>query len=132
MQYACILESSKTAHFVLRYSAHTPYLYIMILYNVTVNIDDAVHDDWVQWMREIHIPEVLATGLFIENRFCKIEAFEQGGKSYSVQYLSKSREDYERYQNEFAADLQAKHIQRYNGKFAAFRTVLEVIDIKSA
>lgn len=110
----------------------TTYLCFMVLYNVTVNIDDAVHDDWMQWMREVHIPEVMACGLFLENRFCKIDAYEEGGKSYSIQYLAKSRSDYDRYQREFAAALQAKHNERYNGKFAAFRTLLDVIDIQSA
>ncbi|MEO8448027.1 MAG: DUF4286 family protein, partial [bacterium] len=28
----------------------------MILYNVTVNVDDSVHDEWLEWMKTIHIP----------------------------------------------------------------------------
>ena len=99
----------------------------MILYNVTVSIDEEVHDDWLQWMMEIHIPEVMGTGLFIENRICKIHAFEDGGKSYSIQYLAPSMDAYERYQREFAPALQASHNQRYPGKFAAFRTILEIL-----
>ncbi|MGQ3086877.1 DUF4286 family protein, partial [Flavobacterium sp.] len=30
----------------------------MIIYNVTINIDDSVHDKWLTWMMEKHIPEV--------------------------------------------------------------------------
>jgi len=41
----------------------------MIIYSVTVNIDDSVHDEWVTWMKEVHIPDVMATGYFLENRF---------------------------------------------------------------
>jgi hypothetical protein len=33
----------------------------MIVYNVTVNIDGAVEQEWLKWMKEVHIPEVLAT-----------------------------------------------------------------------
>jgi len=99
----------------------------MILYSVTVNIDEDVHDEWLQWMQEVHIPDVMRTGKFIESRICKIHAEEAGGKSYSFQYLAKSWDDYNSYQNEHAPALQKDHSQKYGGKFVAFRTVLEVI-----
>ena len=44
----------------------------MILYNVTVNIDPEVHEDWLDWMKKTHIPDVLNTGLFIDNRFLRV------------------------------------------------------------
>lgn len=99
----------------------------MILYNVTVSIDEEVHEDWLNWMKDVHIPEVLSTGMFVENRLCRIHAFEEGGVSYSIQYLATDMEHYERYQEEFAPRLQEEHTRRYAGKFAAFRTVLEVV-----
>jgi len=99
----------------------------MILYNVTVSIDESVHDEWLGWMLNTHIPEVMATGLFLENRVCKIHAYEEGGKSYSIQYLAPDMESYDLYQQEHAPALQASHNDKYAGKFAAFRTVLEVI-----
>ena len=40
----------------------------MILYNITVNIDHDIHQEWLVWMKDIHIPDVLSTGLFIENK----------------------------------------------------------------
>lgn len=99
----------------------------MILYNVTINIDEEVHDEWLEWMKEIHIPDVLATGLFIENKICRIHAEEKGGKAYSIQYISKSMEDYQLYEKEYAPALQKDHTKKYNGKFAAFRTLLEIV-----
>jgi hypothetical protein len=101
----------------------------MILYNVTINIDISVHKEWLLWMKEIHIPEVLSTGLFTENKICKIHAEEEGGTSYSIQYLAKNMEDYQLYQKKYAPALQQKHIEKYNGKFGAFRTLLEVVHI---
>jgi hypothetical protein len=99
----------------------------MILYNVTINIDTDVHDDWFEWMIAVHIPDVMATGLFVENKMCRIHAFEEGGKSYSIQYFAKTQEDIDRYQEEFAPKLQEEHTSKYSGKFAAFRTILEVV-----
>lgn len=99
----------------------------MILYNVTVIIENDVHDDWLRWMKEQHIPDVMATGLFIENKIARILAEEEGGTSYSIQYLLRNMEDYETYQQQHAPRLQAEHSERYNGKFGAFRTLLHVI-----
>ena len=41
----------------------------MYIYNVTTNIEEASHDSWVKWMKEIHIPEVLSTGKFLNAKF---------------------------------------------------------------
>ena len=37
----------------------------MIIYNITVSIiDQNIHQNWLKWMKEIHIPEVMDTGFF--------------------------------------------------------------------
>ncbi|MCB9186960.1 MAG: DUF4286 family protein [Flavobacteriales bacterium] len=100
----------------------------MIIYNVTVNIDENVHDDWVKWMRDVHIPDVMATGFFLENRFARVLVEDQGGITYSIQYLCKNMADLEDYQREHAARLQSDHNRRYEGKFVAFRTLLETVE----
>jgi len=99
----------------------------MILYNVTISIDATVEEEWLQWMKEIHIPDVMNTGLFIDNKICRIHAEEEGGKSYSIQYLAKSWSEYNQYQDMFALKLQQEHTLKFSGKFAAFRTILEVV-----
>ena len=101
----------------------------MILYNVTVNVDPSVHDEWLDWMKNKHIPDVLATGLFIENKIYKIlSEHEQDGHSYSIQYFLKSLNDLEKYQKEFAPKLQMEHSEKYKDKFVAFRTVMELVE----
>lgn len=100
----------------------------MILYNVTVSIDESVHQEWLQWMRQTHIPEVLASGCFLESRLSRIQGEAEGGITFSVMYLSPSQEKYDEYQNNHAPALQADHAKKFSGKFAAFRTVLEVVE----
>jgi hypothetical protein len=100
----------------------------MILYNVTVSIDPSVSDDWLDWMRTRHIPDVMATGCFIESRISRIHGEEQGGFTYAITYLSPSEEKIKEYQEKHAPVLQRDHSERYNGKFAAFRTLMSVID----
>ena len=100
----------------------------MILYNVTVKIETAIHQDWLQWMKNVHIPEVMQTGIFTENRICRILGEdEKEGVTYAVQYLCPDLTAFQRYQQEFAARLQADHRERYHDRYVAFRTLMEVI-----
>lgn len=99
----------------------------MVIYNVTISIDHSIHDEWLNWMRDVHIPDVLNTGLFNECRMSKILAEEEGGLAYSIQYTAKSMDDYESYQANYAQSLQAEHNSKFGGKYAAFRTLLDVI-----
>ena len=43
----------------------------MIVYNVTSKVTWAIHDEWLQWMKEEHIPEVVATGCFTHAQFLR-------------------------------------------------------------
>ena len=36
----------------------------MVIYNVTIKIDWSIHEHWLRWVREVHIPDVLATEMF--------------------------------------------------------------------
>jgi hypothetical protein len=99
----------------------------MIIYNVTLNVDTDVHEEWLAWMKSIHIPEVMATGLFLDNRICRVLSDDDGGITYAVQYTCADMATYERYKSEHAPRLQAETQKRYGGRFAAFRTLLEVL-----
>ena len=100
----------------------------MILYSVTVNIDHSVHEDWFRWMKDVHIPDVMKTGMFSENRMLRLLGDEDsGGVTYSIQYTCADIQTLEKYQNEHAPTLQQEHTERYKDKFVAFRTLLEFV-----
>jgi len=98
----------------------------MVIYNVTVIIEEDVEQEWLQWMKEKHIPDVMKTGYFLDNKICKILAESEGGISYAVQYSCTSMADLDEYQEKHAPTLQKEHTDKYNGKCAALRTLLEV------
>lgn len=99
----------------------------MFIYNVTINIQEDVHDKWVNWMKEEHIPEMLSTGKFTKALMTKILVQEEmGGITYSVQYTTESKEMLQKYYEEDADNLRGKS-KPFEGKFIAFRTELEVI-----
>ena len=99
----------------------------MIMYNVTVNVDHEAHDEWLQWMKDKHIPDVLATGCFRDARIARIMAEEDGGKTYSIQYFALSMADYEHYEANEAGRLRRETELKFGGRIAAFRTLLHII-----
>ncbi len=100
----------------------------MILYNVTINIEDDVHDRWLEWMRNEHLPAVMNTGKFLKYSMYRIldRDPEETGVTYSVQYTARTMEDYETYRDQHAPALQAETRKYFEGKFVAFRTLLQL------
>ncbi len=102
--------------------------FIMIIYNVTTNIHESVHNQWLKWMQEKHIPEILATKKFSTARLVKVLIEEEmGGTTYSVQYTTDSKATLEKYYQEDAPKLREEALQMFGDKMLAFRTELELI-----
>ena len=100
----------------------------MIIYNVTINIHESVHDQWMQWMQEKHIADVLATGKFISARMVKVLIEEEmGGVTYSIQYTTDSKATLNKYYQEDAPKLREEGLQLFGDKMLAFRTELELV-----
>ena len=101
----------------------------MILYNVTVKIDPARHEEGYTWMVDQHIPDVLKTGCFTGYRVSKILGKDESdGITYSIQYSTPDMKTLHKYQVQFAPALQADHTERFQGHFVAFRTLMEVVN----
>ena len=99
----------------------------MIIYNVTINIDENLQESWLNWMRDVHIPDMLATGKFSKALLTRVMVEEEmGGITYSVQYTTDSEETLKRYYQEDAPRLRADS-KPFEGKFVAFRTELQII-----
>jgi Domain of unknown function (DUF4286) len=99
----------------------------MYIYNVTINIEESVHEQWLEWMKQEHVPAMLSTGKFYKALMTRVDVEEEmGGITYSIQYRTDSKETLQRYYDEDAEKLRAQS-KPFAGKFIAFRTELEVI-----
>ena len=101
----------------------------MIVYSVTLNVDEDVHEEWLSWMNEVHIPEVMETGHFENHRILRLinHSSDEPGETYNIQYDCPSMAELHKYQSRHAPKLQKDVNDRYEGKFAAFRTLLETV-----
>ena len=99
----------------------------MIIYSVTIVIQAGIEFEWVDWMKRVHVPDVLQTGCFAECRFYKVHDSEGEELTYVLQYHCRSLEEYYRYRDNFAPALQKEHSNRFSGRFRGSRQLLEEI-----
>ncbi len=103
----------------------------MYIYNVTINVDESVHDKWLVWMRNSHIPEMLSTGKFSQAKLCRVLLEEEtGGSTYAIQYSTPNRETLQSYYELDASRLRKATLKKFKDKFVVFRTELEVVDLQ--
>ena len=98
-----------------------------IVYNVTVSVDPEIHEEWITWMKNIHIPDVMNTGKFLQNRILRVHGEEENGVTYAVQYTALNRSELDSYFVEHAPRLQKEHVDKYGNRAVAFRTILEIL-----
>ena len=100
----------------------------MLLYNMTVGIDQAIEKDWIIWIKEKHIPDVLKTGLFVTAKMYKVlHDQEDGTISYSIQYFAKSINEVNQYLQSFAPAIVEEHRRKFFNRHVAFQTLLEEV-----
>jgi hypothetical protein len=100
----------------------------MIIYNVTSNVHDNIHEEWLHWMQHTHIPDMIATGKFTKARLVRVLVEEDmGGTTYSVQYYTDSKATLEKYYEEDAPRLRQSTHKMFGDNVLSFRTELQFI-----
>lgn len=100
----------------------------MIIYNVTINIDESILNQWLNWMQTKHIQDVLNTGCFTKAQLVKVLVDEEmGGATYCAQYFAPNKEALEDYKENHAPKLRNEGLQLFADKMLTFRTELEII-----
>lgn len=101
----------------------------MFIYNVTTKVSWSIHEAWVLWMREKHIPAIMEKGCFTEYRFARLlETDDTEGLTYTTQYYAPSKEAYERYIAEHANALRKDALDNWGDQFIGFRSLMELVN----
>jgi len=99
----------------------------MFLYNITYSIDRDVEIEWLDWMKRVYLPKVMATGYFEGYKIYRLLNVKEEGITYSIQFSAKELSRIEQYLEKEAPILIEEHNQRYRYKHVAFRTLLQEI-----
>lgn len=100
----------------------------MIIYNVTIKVDWSIHDEWLNWMKENHIPDMISIGLFVESLMVRLLMVDESdGPTYAVQYYANSLDDYNQFIEEWAPFQSDKEFSKWGSHFVNFTTIMEVV-----
>jgi hypothetical protein len=100
----------------------------MIIYNVTVKVENSISASWLTWLKDEHIPDIIGTGCFSHATVARlIETDDAEGPTYAVQYYAESKARYNRYISNFADGMRKKAFDKWGNQFIAFRSVMEVV-----
>ncbi len=100
----------------------------MILFNITIILDDEIHNEWLHWMKTRQIQDVMNTGCFVSNRLLNVLDSPNEGLTYCVQYISDSLENLNEFKQKHEHIIQANMPEQFNNKLVLFSTVMEFID----
>lgn len=100
----------------------------MIIYNVTVKVDWGIHDAWLAWMQQVHIPEVVSTGCFTHSQLVRLlDVDEKEGPTYAAQYFAESKADYNRYIELHSVSMKQKSFDKWGEQFIVFRSLMQIV-----
>lgn len=101
----------------------------MIIYNVTIKVAWPVAEPWLRWLQQEHIPGIIGTGCFTHATVLRLlEADEEEGPTYAVQYHAESKALYNEYITKYAAHWRQQGLDKWGNQFIAFRSVMQVVN----
>ena len=104
----------------------------MLIYNVTSHVEPKIEKEWLLWMKQKHLSEMLATQKFSMAKIFKvISDKDHGGVSYAVQYHCENKNTLDEYLKNDAKDLQKKENEKFGKSILFFRTELQLIEEQS-
>ncbi len=102
----------------------------MIIYNVTTKVNNQINDDWLDWLKKEHIPDIINTGCFTHAVILHLLDTEEEDESatYAVQYHAIDRSRYDAFINTYALGMRKKALDKWGDQFIAFRSIMEVVN----
>ena len=100
----------------------------VLIYNITLNVKKAIHEDWLQWYKKNHIPDVMNTLCFTECKLYRVIYNDEIDYSYRMHYFFNHIDNYNRYEVNYADSLNKKHSDRFP-QIIVTATLLEEIDL---
>lgn len=98
------------------------------IYNVTVKVDHCIHDNWLEWMINEHLPEVMNTRCFKRFQFVRLLDIEESdGFTYATQYYAKVLVDYQSFIQHHEPALKKAAIEKWGNSFIEFASLMQVV-----
>jgi len=100
----------------------------MLVYNITYAVSHEIKEEWMAWMKAVHIPQIMSTGHFSSFKVMRLlEVDEQEGLTFAVQFHAETEENYRSYLAEYAPALRLTATRHWGNQVMGFRTLMEIV-----
>jgi len=104
----------------------------MLLYNETIILEDTAEKEWLQFMEEQHLPDMMETDLVVSNRTLRVIDSPNEGATYCVQYIFENMIKYEQFLEKNASAIHNRLNEKFKNRFVAYRTLMEFLPQNNA
>lgn len=103
----------------------------MLIFNTTLHVDDSVHDECLEYLKENYIPCAVSDGLLTEPALARIDSLhEVSGISYAVQFKTLNKNTLNKWAENTGSKLQRELGDKFGNKVSGFSTILEEIPLR--
>ena len=95
------------------------------IYNTTFHLEEHIEPNWIEWMQKHYIPSVRKQNLCSDLLFTRIRIEEPHVKSYSLQLIFPTEENFLIFKEKYQQDLTQDLLDRFNKQVLYFSTLLE-------
>jgi hypothetical protein len=98
------------------------------IYNVTVKVDHIIHKDWLDWMKNKHLPEVMNTGCFKRFQFVRLLDIEESdGLTYATQYYAEDFGKCQSFIQQYEPAFKKASFEKWGNSLMEFASLMQVV-----
>src|SRR5690606_41503497 len=100
-----------------------------ILFNITMQFEEQILDEWLTWVQQHHIPAMMGTGCFIKHQVLRLMAEDDLAEpTYAIQYYASSIFKFNQFDSIFRDPLLKNISDKWNNQVMYFTTTLEIVN----
>ncbi len=100
----------------------------MFVYNITIKVDNAILEEWIEWQKDEHIPDIMSTNLFDNYNFFRLlDQDDTDGQTFVFQYYTQVRKNYDQYIQKYASVFREKAVVKWGDGVFAVRSLMQSV-----
>lgn len=101
----------------------------MLIYNITLKIDWSIQPQWLAWIKQVYIQNIMSSGCFVKHQLVRLrEIEEEEGPTYALQLYALSKQKYNEFIEYFLVENEALSYEKWKNGVLSFSTLMEIED----
>ena len=113
----------------MAFDVEMPAINSGILYNITMQVEKQLLEDWLSWIQLEHIPSIMGTGCFIKHQVLRLmNNNQQDEQTFAIQYFASTIYKFNQFEENFLEHELKKISDKWNTSVMYFTTVMEIVN----